>query len=306
MHGILLIDKPKGLTSFDVVRRVKRIFSTRKVGHAGTLDPLATGVLIIAVGDATKILQFLLVDDKGYRATLKLGETTDTFDAMGRELLKKPVPPLDIDAVDRYCSAFRGPIKQQPPMYSALKRDGVPLYKLARQGLEVERENRSIIIERLSVIALDTPFVTIEVDCSKGTYIRSLVHDLGTAIGCGAHLTELRRLRSGRFTIDQCHSLDDLKQLDSPADVLLSYSEALADFPAVELDGPALKALTFGIPPQEAQCRLQQPLIDGERVRLIDQEKRLLAVADYQPFRPTEKRGDFRLIRVFQDQFVGD
>jgi len=306
VHGILLIDKPKGLTSYDVVRQVKRIFSVRKVGHAGTLDPLATGVLIVALGDATKILQFLLVDDKGYRATLKLGETTDTFDALGRELIKKPVPPLDIDSIDRFCSAFRGTIEQQPPMYSALKRDGVPLYKLARQGLEVERESRSVTITRLAVIAVYSPFVTIEVDCSKGTYIRSLVHDLGISIGCGAHLTELCRLRSGRFTIDQCHRLDDLKQLDSPADALLSYSEALADFPAVELDEPALKALTFGIPPQEVQCRLQQPLTDGERVRLIDQKDRLVAVADYQPFRHSEKRGDFRLIRVFQDQFVGD
>ncbi|MBD1399297.1 tRNA pseudouridine(55) synthase TruB [Pelovirga terrestris] len=299
MHGILLIDKPKGLTSYDVVRQVKRIFSTRKVGHAGTLDPMATGVLIVAVGDATKILQFLLVDDKSYRAILKLGETTDTYDAQGRELIKKPVPPLTIDSIDRFCSAFRGPIEQQPPMYSALKRDGVPLYKLARQGLEVERENRSITIERLTVVAVASPFVTIEVDCSKGTYIRSLAHDLGTAIGCGAHLTELCRLRSGRFTIDQCRRLDDLKQLDRPADALLSYSDALADFPAVELDEPALVSLTFGIPPQEAQCRLQQPLTDGERVRLLDQEHRLVAVADYQPLRPTEKRGDFRLIRVF-------
>ncbi len=306
MHGILLIDKPKGLTSYDVIRQVKRIFSTRKVGHAGTLDPMASGVLIVALGDATKILQFLLVDDKSYRATLKLGETTDTYDALGRELTKKPVPAIDIDSVDRFCSGFRGTIEQQPPMYSALKRDGVPLYKLARQGLEVERESRTITIERLTVVAVDSPFVTIEVDCSKGTYIRSLVHDLGIAIGCGAHLTELCRLRSGRFTIDQCCRLEDLKQSDHPADVLLSYSEALMDFPAVKLDGPAFKALTFGIPPQEAQCHLQQPLTDGARVRLIDQENRLVAVADYQPSRAIEKRGDFRLIRVFQDQFVGD
>jgi tRNA pseudouridine55 synthase len=306
VHGILLIDKPEGLTSYDVVRQVKRIFSTRKVGHAGTLDPLATGVLIVAVGEATKILQFLLVDDKGYRATLKLGETTDTFDARGRVLTEKPVPPLDIDAIDRICTAFRGKIEQQPPMYSALKRDGVPLYKLARQGIEVERKSRSITIERLAVVAVDFPFVTIEVDCSKGTYIRSLVHDLGIAIGCGAHLTALRRLRSGRFSIDQCYRLDDLKQSDCPADALLSYSESLADFPAVELDEPALKALTFGVPPQESQCLLKKPLADGERVRLVDQENRLVAVADYQPLRPTEKRGDFHLIRVFQNQFVGD
>jgi len=306
VHGILLIDKPEGLTSYDVVRQVKRIFSTRKVGHAGTLDPMATGVLIVAIGDATKILQFLLVEDKGYRATLKLGETTDTFDALGQMLTQKPVPPLDMNALDRTCCAFRGTIKQQPPMFSALKREGVPLYKLARQGIEVERESRTITIERLAVVAVDSPFVTIEVECSKGTYIRSLVHDLGSAIGCGAHLTSLRRVRSGRFTIDQCCRLDDLKHLDRPADALLSYSEALSDFPAVELDDPALKALTFGIPPQESQCRLKQSLSDGARVRLMGQDDRLVAVADYQPLRQTEKRGDFRLIRVFQEQLVGD
>jgi tRNA pseudouridine55 synthase len=306
VHGILLIDKPEGLTSFDVVRQVKRIFSTRKVGHAGTLDPLATGVLMVAVGEATKILQFLLVDDKGYRATLKLGETTDTLDALGRVLIERPVPPLDIDSVDRFCAAFRGTIEQQPPMYSALKRDGVPLYKLARQGIEVERKSRLIFIERLAVVAVDLPFVTIEVDCSKGTYIRSLVHDLGIAMGCGAHLTALRRLRSGRFSVDQCCRLDDLKQSDHPADALLSFSETLADFPAVELDEPALKTLMFGVPPQKSQCLSKQPLADGERVRLVDQENRLVAVADYQPLRPTEKRGDFHLIRVFQNQFVGD
>lgn len=306
MHGILLIDKPQGLTSFDVVRQVKRIFSTRKVGHAGTLDPLATGVLVVAVGDATKILQFLFVDNKCYRAIFKLGETTDTLDAQGRELTKKPVPPVDVDSVDRICFAFRGTIEQHPPMYSALKRDGVPLYKLARQGLEVERKSRKITIERLDVVAVDSPFVTIEVDCSKGTYIRSLVHDLGATIGCGAHLTALRRLRSGRFTIHQCCQLDHLKQMDNPAEALLSYSEALADFPAAHLDQAALKALTFGIPPQELQCSLKQTLTAGERVRLLDQEDRLVAVADYQPFRQTEKRGDFRLIRVFQDQLVGD
>ncbi len=305
MHGILLINKPEGLTSFDVVRQVRRIFSTRKVGHAGTLDPLATGVLVVAVGDATKILQFLFVDDKSYRTTLKLGITTDTFDAQGQMLTEKPVLPLDIDSIDHFCAAFRGSIKQQPPMFSALKRDGVPLYKLARQGMEVERESRIVSIKRLDVMAFDTPFVTIEVDCSKGTYIRSLVHDLGEMIGCGAHLTALHRLRSGRFTVDQCCCLDDLKQMKNPSEALLNYSDALADFPCAELDESALKALSFGIPPQESQCRLVNPLTDGQRVRLLGYN-RLVAVADYQPLRHTEKRGDFRLIRVFQDQLVGD
>ncbi len=305
MHGLLLIDKPQGLTSHDVVRQVRRIFSTRKVGHAGTLDPLATGVLVVAIGDATKILQFLFVDDKSYRATLRLGIATDTFDVQGQIIQEKPVPALDITSIDRMCDAFRGQIKQQPPMFSALKREGVPLYKLARQGIEVERENRDIFIERLDLVAIDSPFITMDVDCSKGTYIRSLVHDLGETIGCGAHLTALRRLRSGRFTIDQCCRLDDLKHMDCPESALLSYSAALADFPAVALDLPALTALAFGIPPQHSQCSSAEPLIEGERVRLLDQDK-LVAVADYQPSRHTEKRGDFRLIRVFQDQLVGD
>lgn len=305
MHGLLLIDKPQGLTSHDVVRQVRRIFSTRKVGHAGTLDPMATGVLVVAVGDATKILQFLFLDDKSYRATFRLGITTDTFDAQGRVLSEKPTPPLDVEFVNHICTPFRGMIDQQPPMFSALKRDGVPLYKLARQGIEVERESRKIFIQRLAVVAVDSPFVTIDVDCSKGTYIRSLVHDLGEAIGCGAHLTALCRLRSGRFMLDQCYQLDDLKQMDNPAGALLSYSAALVDLPAAELDQAALQALTFGIPPQESQCFLAQPLTEGERVRLLSHDK-LVAVADYQPSRHSEKRGDFRLIRVFQDQLIGD
>ncbi len=305
MHGLLLVDKPPGLTSHAVVRQVRRIFSTRKVGHAGTLDPLATGVLVVAVGEATKILQFLFVDNKSYLATLKLGVTTDTYDAEGQQLTEAPVPPLDIDSVDLYCDAFRGLIKQQPPMYSALKREGVALYKLARQGIEVERQCREILIERLDVVAVDSPFVTIEVHCSKGTYIRSLVHDLGDSIGCGAHLTALHRLRSGRFSIHQCHQLDELKRLENPADALLSLSEALADFPAAELDSSALKALAFGIPPQESQCCSARPLAEGETVRLLDRDI-LVAVAEYQPSRRAEKRGDFRLIRVFQDQLAGD
>lgn len=305
MHGILLINKPQGQTSHDVVRQVRRIFSTRKVGHAGTLDPMATGALVVAVGDATKILQFLFLDDKSYRATFRLGITTDTFDAHGRILSEKPIPPLDVESVNRICSPFRGIIDQQPPMFSALKRDGVPLYKLARQGIEVERERRKVFIQRLAVVAVDSPFVTIDVDCSKGTYIRSLVHDLGEAIGCGAHMTALCRLRSGRFAIDQCHQLDALKLMANPADVLLNYSTVLADLPAAELDQSALRALTFGIPPQESQCSLTRPLNEGERVRLLGHDK-LVAVADYQPSRHLEKRGDFRLIRVFQDQLAGD
>ena len=298
MHGLLLIDKPEGCTSHDVVRKVRRIYSTRKTGHAGTLDPLATGVLVVAVGDATKILQFLFTDDKSYRATLRLGVSTDTFDAQGKVLQNRVVPELDVASVDSISHQFRGNISQLPPMFSALKRDGVPLYKLARQGLEVERKPRPVSIYRLEIISVVGSDITVEIDCSKGTYIRSLVHDLGEAIGCGAHLTSLRRLGSGIFHIDQCHLLENLEQMSEPGKALISLSEALAHLPPVGLNEKALDSLAFGIPPQITQCQLQHPLPEGKQVRFLDHDK-LVAVATYQPLRLKEKRGDFELIRVF-------
>ncbi|MFO7576188.1 MAG: tRNA pseudouridine(55) synthase TruB [Pelovirga sp.] len=300
MHGLLLIDKPAGVTSHDVVQKIRRICATRKVGHAGTLDPLATGVLVVAVGDATKILQFLFTDEKSYRAVFKLGETTDTYDAQGTVLLRRPLPLLDEGTLETACQSFRGEISQLPPMYSALKSNGVPLYRLARQGKEIAREPRQIRITRLQVIAVAPPEVTIEVDCSKGTYIRSLVHDLGEQLGCGAHLTALRRLRSGRFGIDQCYSLAALAALPDPATALLGLGEALADYPVVRPDQDALAALSFGIPPLQERCLSETPLADGDLVRLQDAE-RMVAVARYRPRRENEKRGDFELIRVFPE-----
>ncbi len=298
MHGILLIDKPESYTSHDIVRKVRRIYSTRKVGHAGTLDPLATGVLAVAVGDGTKILQFLFSDDKRYRTTLQLGIVTDSYDAQGKVVSECAVPEIDSATVDSICNRFRGNIKQLPPMFSALKRAGVPLYKLARQGIEVERTPRPVTIYRLEVIALNPPFVTIEVDCSKGTYIRSLVHDLGEALGCGAHLTSLRRLRSGCFHLDQCYQLATLEQMKEPHKALVPLSTALSHLPAVKLNHRACENLAYGIPPQETECLIQGSLTAGERVRLLE-EDHLVAVAAYQPLRQKEKRGDFELIRVF-------
>lgn len=298
MHGLLLIDKPQGCSSHDVVRNVRRLYSTRKVGHAGTLDPLATGVLVVAVGDATKVLQFLFTDDKSYRATFRLGVTTDTFDAQGNVLQTLPVPDMDAETIDRLCNRFRGDILQMPPMFSALKRGGVPLYKYARQGMDVERQSRQVTIQRLNILAVDGVDVTIETDCSKGTYIRSLVHDIGEAIGCGAHLTSLRRLRSGNFHIDQCHTLEHLEHIDDKGSTLLSLSDALGHLPSATLNSKALESLAFGIPPDDSQCQLSGVLSEGEQLRLLDNNK-LVAVATYQPQRQKEKRGDFELIRVF-------
>ena len=298
MHGLLLIDKPAGITSHDVVRRVRRIYKTRKVGHGGTLDPLATGVLPVAIGDGTKILQFLLAEDKSYRATFKLGVTTDTFDSEGEILLERPIPEFTSVELEQICDRFRGEIKQLPPMFSALKKDGVPLYKLAREGKSVPRELRQITISRLDVIEFGLESVTIEVDCSKGTYIRTLIHDIGEQFGCGAHLTALRRLKSGEFSINECLTLAELQQLEQPSSALHSLDEALRNYPAAQLNPAAATALKFGIPPELDQVLTEEDLLEKAIIRLqIDNE--LAAVARYMPLRSKEKRGDFELIRVF-------
>ncbi|SEA66440.1 tRNA pseudouridine synthase B [Desulfuromusa kysingii] len=286
------------MTSHDVVRKVRRIFKTRKVGHAGTLDPLATGVLPVAIGDGTKILQFLLAEDKSYRATFKFGFTTDTLDIDGQILLQRLVPEFDLTDLEQICAEFRGNIEQLPPMFSALKKDGVPLYKLARQGKTVERQHRQVTIKRLEIINCKAHEVTIEVDCSKGTYIRSLVSDIGERLGCGACLTGLRRIRSGEFAIDQCHTLESLQQLDDLSTSLLSLDDALACCPAVQLNEPAAAALKFGIPPQLSQTQVDAEIVDGDLLRL-QVDSKLAAVARYAPLRNKEKRGDFELIRVF-------
>ncbi len=286
------------MTSHDVVRQVRRIYKTRKVGHGGTLDPLATGVLPVAIGDGTKILQFLLAENKSYRATFQLGVTTDTFDSEGENLLQRAVPDFTSAELERICAGFRGEIKQLPPMFSALKKDGVPLYKLAREGKSVPRELRQVKISRLEIIEFGSESVTIEVDCSKGTYIRTLVNDIGEQFGCGAHLTALRRLKSGEFAIGECLTLRALQQLEQPASAVHSLDEALRNYPAAQLNPAAATALEFGIPPALEQVLTEKDLVEGTLIRLQIDNK-LAAVARYMPLRSKEIRGDFELIRVF-------
>jgi tRNA pseudouridine55 synthase len=297
MDGLLVIDKPQGMTSFDVVRRVRQLLRTRRVGHAGTLDPLATGVLPVAVGEATRLLQFIMDDAKSYRATFKLGEITDTQDALGTILERRPLTGFDEQQIPAAARSLVGAIQQIPPMYSALKRDGVPLYRLARQGIEVERSAREVEIRRLEVIDVQLPFVTLEVDCSKGTYVRTLGHDLGLALGTGAHLTALRRLRSGPCVEDDCVSLEDLATRD-PAMFLLPPSAALRCYPALEVTEEAARGLRHGIPPAGAAVPVAASCREGEVVSLRHGEG-LLAMARYAPSRAKEKRGDFELLRVF-------
>ena len=286
------------MTSHDVVRRVRGIFKTRKVGHGGTLDPLATGVLPVAIGNGTKILQFLLAENKSYRATFKLGVTTDTFDAEGEVLLERAVPHYSLPELDAVCAEFKGEIDQLPPMFSALKKDGVPLYKLARQGKTVTRETRQVTISRLDLVDFNSDLLTIEVDCSKGTYIRTLVSDIGERLGCGAYLTALRRVKSGEFSIDECLTLEELQELDEASSALYSLDEALRNYPAAQLSPTAAKALGFGIPPELDQVVTGKELLAGQVTRLQIDNK-LAAIARYMPLRSQEKRGDFELIRVF-------
>lgn len=300
MHGLLLIDKPTGISSHDVVRRVRRVFATRKVGHAGTLDPLATGVLPVAIGEGTKLLQFLLAEDKAYRATMRLGITTDTLDAEGEVLQCRSVPDDAAARLEPLLDGFCGSIDQVPPMFSAIKRNGVPLYKLARSGQEVERQPRQVRIDRLELISTALPEIDLEVECSKGTYIRSLCADLGDALGCGAHVSALRRLRTGQFEIDRCIPLDELEDparvVDSPA--FLAVDEALYYYPAVELDADAAGRLKNGVPPATDGLVGPVDACPGELIRLVA-GGRLLAMARYAPQRERERRGDFELLRVF-------
>ena len=205
--GVLLVDKPAGLTSHDVVDRVRRHFGFKKVGHCGTLDPAATGLLILVIERATKLQDRLMSDDKMYEGTMLLGVSTDSQDADGKVIAEKPVPPLTEEDIDRVFAKFRGDLQQVPPMVSAVKHQGTPLYKLARKGKTVEREPRLVHIYDLRVLGLELPRVRLRVACTKGTYVRTLCSDVGDALGCGAHLYELRRMRSGDFDVKDAHSL---------------------------------------------------------------------------------------------------
>ncbi|MDZ4184637.1 MAG: tRNA pseudouridine(55) synthase TruB [Desulfuromonadales bacterium] len=298
MNGFLVVDKPQGVTSFDVVRTIRRALKVRRVGHCGTLDPMATGVLPVAIGEATRLVEFVMDGEKIYRGTLKLGETTDTQDAEGTILSSSPIDSIDRAQIEDAIATLLGPIQQLPPMYSALKRDGVPLYELARKGVEVERALRSIEIYRFELCSVELPFVTFEVTCSKGTYVRTLAHDLGAYLGCGAHLTALRRLKSGAFSEGEAIPLDRLRS-DPESVQLLPVSAALASLPALDLSTEALVRLKNGVPPQQSEVSDIQPFpVAGSLVTLC-RAQQLVAVARFEPERENEPRGDFVLLRVF-------
>lgn len=214
--GAILIDKPAGPTSHDVVDAIRRKFKIKKVGHCGTLDPNATGLLIIVLGKATKLSERLMSDDKVYEGVIKFGETTDSYDADGQLVSSSPIFPMTLDELNETAATFIGDQMQTPPMVSAIKKDGVPLYKLARKGIEVERPARLVHIYNFRFTKYEEPYGEFKVACTKGTYVRSLAHDLGQKIGCGAHLKSLRRTVSGKFDVKDAIPLDEALKL-SPA-----------------------------------------------------------------------------------------
>lgn len=229
LEGVLLIDKPGGMTSHDVVDRVRRALRMKRIGHAGTLDPMATGLLIILVGKATKLSQYLMSLDKEYAGTIRLGETTDTQDADGDVVATRPVPEFTEAQVREAMQSFIGDQYQTPPMFSAKKIAGVPLYKLARKGQEVDREPRFIRVSSFELTRFALPELDVILRCSKGTYVRTIAHDLGEKLGCGAHLSALRRTATDRFNVSQAIPLAALEGMDHAAvrQHLLSPYEAV-------------------------------------------------------------------------------
>ncbi|MFN4325180.1 MAG: tRNA pseudouridine(55) synthase TruB [Azonexus sp.] len=244
VNGILLLDKAPGMTSNDALQKARRLFSAAKGGHTGTLDPMATGLLPLCFGEATKFSADLLDADKTYEADVKLGVTTDTGDAEGTELTRTAVT-VSVADVERLLPRFTGPIRQIPPMHSALKRDGRPLYELARQGIAVEREAREVTIHALDMLGLAGDVLRLRVSCSKGTYIRVLAADIGEALGCGAHLTALRRTRVGDLVLDRSVTLKQLEMQDEAGRLahLQPVDALLQSLPAVHL--AALEANRF-------------------------------------------------------------
>ena len=279
--GVLLLDKPLGLSSNAALQRVRRLAGGIKAGHTGSLDPLASGMLPICLGEATKLAGEMLVLRKCYQFGIQLGERSETGDAEGAIVERCPVPALTPDAVEEVLARFLGAQQQTPPMYSALKRDGKPLYEYARAGQVVEREARPVTIHALEMLDCALPDVTFRVTCSKGTYVRTLAEDIGEALGCGAHLVALRRTGVGALTLEHSVTLDALSdaaegerdQWLQPVDALLST------FPAVQLDEEGARRFLHGQRLRLADLTLTAEAATAERVRVYAMEGKLLGVA---------------------------
>lgn len=270
MNGIIIIDKPSKLTSHDIVYAVRRLTGIKKVGHTGTLDPMATGVLPVCIGNATKVADMLTLSDKAYIAEFILGKTTDTQDADGNVLTESDVS-CTAEEIRAAAAAFVGEIYQTPPMYSAIKQNGKKLYELARKGIEVERKPRRITINSIDILEIDIPRVKIDVSCSKGTYIRTLCSDIGEKLGTGAYMTSLRRTKTGNFTIEESHTLEEIKNAGAEK-FIIPTDRMFMEYPAVTLNPKQVKSVTNGV-------SMTYRGEEGQIYRVYDSENNFLCVS---------------------------
>jgi tRNA pseudouridine55 synthase len=293
--GLLLVDKPAGPSSAQVVHKIKVLLGAKKVGHLGTLDPFASGLLLLGINEGTKIADLFLRASKSYRGIMVLGVETDSQDATGKILQVRPVPSIAAAELRNLEQQFLGDLQQVPPMFSALKRQGVPLYRLARQGKEVPREPRAIRIEKLQLNPLTGDEIELELTCSRGTYVRTLVADMGKFLGCGAHLKTLRRMACGHLTVDQSMTLNELERLDSKEVRLLALEKALEPLQAIIWDNRLVSRLRLG--QQEVLKDLDKPVGGEKLARILGPRGSLVALVEWIEEIP---RGRWRLIRVFQ------
>jgi tRNA pseudouridine55 synthase len=293
--GLLLIDKAEGPSSAHVVHRVKRLLGAKRVGHLGTLDPFASGLLPIGINEGTKIADIFLGAAKSYRAVMILGIATDSQDTTGKIIDERPVPLLTEDDLRRLETKFSGVQTQVPPMFSALKKDGVRLYELARQGQEIERAPRSIQIDRLELRRLGDAKIEFDVVCSRGTYVRTLAADMGTELGCGAHLKKLRRLACDHLSVEQAVTIEQLEAaLDSSDVPLITLAKAVEHLPAVTWDGRSIARLRQG--QQEVLSQLRFPTKDTTLMSILDHAGAFIALVQWTEDLPG---GRWRLYRVF-------
>lgn len=284
-NGVVIVDKPQGKTSHDVVGMLRRIYKTRRVGHTGTLDPLATGVIPVCIGNATRAADMLTAADKRYTAELMLGKRTDTLDIEG-EVLQTSTVNVSESEVRACIEGFIGEQDQLPPMYSAIKKNGRKLYELAREGKTVEREPRKIKIYTINIEKIELPYVVIDVHCSKGTYIRSLCDDIGTALGCGAVMTALRRTETAGFKIDDAYTIEQLDGMERPEDALMPTDMLFSEMPEIRLNEKQEKSIVNGVHMTWRSGK------EGQRYRLYAPSGRFLCVSEI-------KDGRLALVKSF-------
>lgn len=288
MNGIIIVDKPKGKSSHDMVSLMRRLTKIRRIGHTGTLDPMATGVLPLCIGCATKAADMLTLSDKSYRAEMILGKTTSTLDAEGEVLEEHEVNVTD-NEIREAINSFEGEIEQVPPMYSAIKQNGKKLYELAREGIEVERKARRITINSIDILEIDGSRVVFEVSCSKGTYIRTLCDDIGKKLGTGAYMSALRRIKTGCFTIDEAYTVEELTELAENGGLegkLRSVDTLFSDYDKIHLNEKQKKSIMNGV---RMSWRGKS---EGEMLRLYDGDGRFICISQIED-------GKLKLVKSF-------